>query len=564
MDNNELVPNLSLEEPAGEAAAKAAPDATGWRSKLTSLARLEEGWQDTFIVAGLLTLFFLVHRRVEAVEFGGDAVMKWHFVRQWWFGFDWRTADLDHHSGRMGVNLVAWLAQALFGHGFRSYYFAPFFIAMLQIPFVYGICKQISNRLSGVLAVLVITYLQTVHRSASQLLPDGFAGTYAIMTAYFYVRFVSESEPRRRHFLVGMGLMGFLAYLAKETAVFFFPGMVIAVWLVRKKPRDVITFLGVMFAGFLMETAFYSIFTKYPSRYQVVRSVHGADGIWQQVTFGQLFDRFSRFHDGWKYLFFFSLAAGLWLLVQNQKDKMAGRGLVLMGFSQVFFLTFGVRGFNPVELWESFEPRYIEPFMPFAASMTGIYLGATAEAAWSGRSWPRWVERFGPTGAYTMPVWALALLAAFGSTQQALAQPERSPSGMVVGRHLSKLCNDAYSRNLPVAQERKIKVLQVMYDVYLDDKALLKRGRLPKFAEVMRSEAGYNFVVRNKQPYARGRFAQLLSERCVLVVTRNRRGDYEASHQDPLPPRCDALLQEPLQGRRDATPDTPPEIEPGE
>ena len=520
-------------QPAASRLAKAVVD---WLNATTT------DWQDTLIVAGLLGLFSFVHRRLEVIEFGGDAVAKWHFARQWWYHFDWAHGDLDHHSGRMGVNAVAWLSQALFGRGWKTYYVAPFFIALLQLPFIYAIGKRVVNGLAGVLAALLLTYLSTVHRSASQMLPDGFAGTYAVITTYLYLRFADPNEPNKRGFLIGMGLAAFVGYLSKETFFFFYPGMVIAVWLARRSLRDVITFLGVMFGGLVLETALYASFTKYHSRYQVVRSVHGSDGIWPEVKFAELFDRFSHFHDGWKYLLFFTFASGLWLLVLNRHQRTAGQALALIGFSQVFMLTFFVRGFNPIELWERFEPRYIEPFAPFAALISGAFLGHVATTLWNDFTWPQWLTRYGPASLQYAPFWALGLLLIVGSTGRWLGTPDKGPAPFSVGRKLSKLANAAYARNLPVTQHKveKVKMLAVLYDAYMDDALLVKNGSLPNMIDVQRQEGGYTYIVKSPAQYPKGKFREMRAAGCVLEIWRSRSG-YQLSSWEPLPASCDAL-----------------------
>jgi len=517
------------------------------RSKLAlarGLSALDSHSQDILIVLGLLALFGFVHRRVEVVEFGGDAVEKWQFVRQWWFHFDWAHADLDHHCGRMGVNGVAWLAQALFGRGWKAYYVAPFFMAMLQLPFVYLIGKRVMNRLAGVLGVLLITYLATVHRSTSQLLPDGFGGTYAIISTYFYLRFAESAQKNPKVLPVGMAIGAFGAYLAKETCVFFFPGMVIALWLVRRNWRDVAAFLGLLFAGLLLETALYASFTKYSSRYAVVRSVHGADGIWQQVKFVELFDRFAHLHDGWKYLLFFSLASGLWLLVLNGHARAAGQALAIIGFSQVFFLTFMVRGFNPVELWESFEPRYIEPFTPFAALITGAFLAHVLATLWNQGAWWKGAAQYGPTQQRFVALWALGSLLLVASAGRALTVVDAKPSGVAQGEELARMTTNTYERGLPVAEHRrgKTRMLELLYDVYLDDRLLARAGRLPNLPEATSYERGFTYFVKSPTSYGPGKFSQLLTAGCVLEASRVRR-EYQLSSWDPLPAKCDNLLR---------------------
>jgi Dolichyl-phosphate-mannose-protein mannosyltransferase len=534
------------------AGASATADAAGGRAvggiPSRVLGALLAHSPDILIVGGLLALFSVVHRRVEVVEFGGDAVAKWQFARQWAYQFDWKHADLDHHCGRMGVNALARLSQLLFGRGWKVYYVAPFFAAMLQIPFVYAIGKRVMNRLAGMLAVLFITYLATVHRSASQMLPDGFAGTYAAIATYFYLRFLDGNDRDRRPFLVAMAASAFVGYLAKETFVFFYPGMVVAVWMARRNLRDVVTFLGVLLGALLVETALYATFTKYSSRYAVVRSVHGADGIWQQVKFTQLFDRFAKLHDGWKYLLFFTFASGLWLLVLNVHKREAGRALAVIGFSQVFVLTFLVRRFDPIELWESFEPRYMEQFTPFAALISGAFLAHVVISLWGKRPWPQWVTAYGPTSPGFVAFWALGLFALVGWTGRTLGEPDKSPNAFVLGRRLATQANDTYRRNLPVITHKrdKPKNLVVLYDVYMDDALLVKDGKLPNMTEVSRYERGYTYVVKSPAAYPRGKFSQMLEAGCVLEVSRSRAG-YELSSWDPLPASCDNLLRETVQ-----------------
>lgn len=502
-------------------------------------------WRDLAIVFCLLAVFVRVHQRVEAVEFGGDAVIKWQFVRQWFYDFDWKHADLYHHHGRMGVNAVAGLSMAIFGRGWKVYYVAPFFMAILQLPFAYAIGKRIANRLAGILACLLITYLATVHRNASQLLPDPFAGTYAVIAAYFCLRFYEAPDAKKRAYLVAMGLSAFGGYLAKETFFFFFPGMTIAVWLLRRSWRDEVTFLGVMFGGFLVETALYAIFTKFSSRYAVVRAVHGAPGDWEQVSFVQLFDRFTRLHDGWKYLFFFALAGGLWLLALNVHRPLLGRALAIIGFSQPLFLTFFVKSLNPIQIWQSSEPRYLEQFTPFAGIMSGALLGRVIAAAWNARRWPAWVERFGPSSPGFYAFWALAFILLFEVGEHAITGTRHKGSdGLSSGAQFSALLNDAYERNLPVgmAKRKNPKLLAVMYDVYMNDELLARDGKLPDIEEVAHNEGGYTYISKLPSGYPRAKFAELVNAGCMFVVSK-RGHALELNTWERLPSQCDTLLK---------------------
>jgi hypothetical protein len=543
----------ALAAPSAEAPAiSPAPSA---RPRIS--AALESHAADALIIVALLGLFALVHRFVEVVEFGGDAVAKWQFVRKWWFHMDWAHATLDHHSGRMGVNALTWVAQALFGRDFRSYYVAPFFVAMLQLPFVYWVGKRLVNRLTGVMAVLLITYMETVHRSASQLLPDGYAGTYAIISTYLYVRFTEAKPERRRAWLVGLSLMAFVGYLGKETFVFFYPGFALALWMARRSVRDgvreLLTFFGILLAGLLTETALYAAFTKYHSRYAAIRGTHGATDNWPRVTFSELItERFAKLHNEWKYLIFFAFASALWLLVLNRKNEKLSRAFALIGLSHVFFLCFLMKGIHPIELWQSFEPRYMDPFTPFATLLSAALLSTVVAELWQLQSeGGAWVERFGPgQRPFTSAAWSLGLiglLAALSYSDQTRDPPR---SAIALGQRISKVVNRTYARNLPLVQRAivKPKSLAVMYDVYLSDALLSKdaAGGLPDLDQVRKIEGNVTYLVKDPSVYGRRTFAKLREAGCVVEVAISRRGYQLTPFQEP-PASCDLELQKAIE-----------------
>ena len=508
-------------------------------------ALLRQRWLDLLIVSALLALFVLVHRFVEIVEFGGDAVAKWHFVRQWWFDNDFSTAKLDHHTGRLGVNAPAWLAQALFGRDWRVYYVAPFVVTALQIPLSYAVAKRMVNRLAGIIAALVITYLETVHRSVSQLLPDGFAATYAIAATYALLRLTEAAERKQRAWLVSLSVIAFGGYLAKETFVFFYPGLVVALWLWRRNWRDVAWFLGMLLLGLLLETACYAIFTKYSSRYAAISGTHGtAGGEWTVVTFWGLFGRFTELSQSWKYLLSASLASAVWLLAWKRRNQAVGRAVALIGWSQVFFLVFTVRSVNPIQLWQDFRERYFDPFTPFGAVLSGALLAAGLSAAWGRLPGWAWLERYDPAKRPSSAAgWTLALLAVLAvlSYREQVAHPPRH--AFEYGARIARLANRTYERNLPLIQRKRktAKDLQVVYSVYMSDELLARDGKLPTYDEAKRFEAGVAYIVKDEKAYGPGTLTRLIEAGCAMQVSRSKQVAVMAPTKE-LPRRCDAEL----------------------
>jgi len=460
---------------------------------------------------------------------------------------------------RMGVNAVSWLVQRIFGHSWRSYAIGPFFMAALQVPLIYAIAKRLGGRLAGVLGVLLITDLAMVHRSASQVLPDGYAGTYAILAAYLYLRFVEAPEARKQQRLIELSFAVFLGYLGKETFCFFFPGFVLAVWLVRRRPRDVLIFLGVLSLGFLLETACYSLFTDYSSRYAVIHGTHlveNADAEVSTLTFWDLFQRFEEMHSSSKYLMFFALASALWLATLRKEKQLEGRAIALIGVSHIVCITFMIRSLHPLDVWQGFDPRYMEPATPFLGVYAGVLLAQAATELYALLSpKPEVLARFGPgAGPACAAVWSLSLIGVAALATDSYQHHHPVLDGYVRGKEIADLVNRTYDRNLPILERsRRAKVLTAVYDVYLDDRRLAKAGKLPNLDEVAIVHGGSTVLLKDPSAYGRQTLAQLMDAGCYVDLkpgggrapgTRDHRASIRIANPGTaqLPDSCDAVL----------------------
>lgn len=517
-------------------------------------------WPDLVIVLALLGLFWCRHRFFEEVEFGGDAVQKWQFARQWSYGNDFSHATWTHHMARMGVNALSWVVQKIFGRGWRAYYVAPFFMAALQVPLVYLLAKRLGGRLGGLLAVLSITFLAMVHRSASQLLPDGYAGTWAIGACYLYVRLLDASEAYKQRWLIALGVASFFGYLNKETFVFFYPGLAIAVWLVRRSWRDVALFAAILLLGLVLETAAYSLLTDYSGRWAIVRGTHLVDADEAEpvgMAFADLFQRFDELHNATKYLLFFALASALWHAVLRKDEQPQAKGVVLIGLSHVLFLTFLVRSIRPLDVFQGFDPRYMEPATPFLGVYAGSFLALVLRETWQPQAGKiRLLDRYGPgAGPTTQVAWALLVVGLL--TYVTLSQQRRHPplDAFARGAEIARLMNRTYDRNLPIVEHSsRAKILTAIYDVYMDDRRLARDGKLPLLDEVALKQRGKTYLIKDQAAYAKGTLSRLIKEGCFVAVkkgparnprTRDRRSTIGIEAPDGGPPAsCDALLAE--------------------
>lgn len=500
-------------------------------------------------VAALVALFVYVHRLVDGLDTGGDAVSKWHFVRQWSWNNDFQHSKWTHHMTRMGVNVVAWIVQKLFGAEWQSYYIAPLFIGAAQVPLVYALSRRVSGRLGGVLAALVVTYLPAVHTAVSQLLPDLFVGTYALLATYLLARY-AEATERKRGLLTAAAVVGFTAYLAKETAFFFYPGLFAAAWLCRRRFRDAVTFGGILLAGLALETLAYRLFTDYPHRLAIVRSVHfaGSDAEEPAELSAHGFTAIFRNLDTpWQYLLLAAVGGAVALLVLNRRARVVGQACALVGISQVALLSLAS------QLWQNPLPRYMIPAAPFAALGAVFLLTATLGEALRSleRRSPRALKALRSRRWLSAPPVTAALIVsvALAAGVWTSHQENRRPSfdGKARGARVAALANDTYDRNLPLFHNtRRAKPLVAVYDVYLSPERLVRAGMLPDAEEVMLRHQRSSYIVKDPAVYDRKVFGRLRKEGCVLEVRRGRARKTpsfaDTSRASPLPAKCDALL----------------------
>lgn len=522
-----------------------------WRRALSS--RLRKRWPDLVIVLGLLALFALVHRFVEAVEIGGDAIAKWQFVRQWSYNNDFAHSKWDQHHARMGVNGFTWLVQKVFGRSWRAYYVGPLFMAAAQLPFAYALGRRLGGRGVGVLAALFITFLAAVHRSASQLLPDGFAATYALLAAYLFARFAeAEQEGERRRWLLGVTAVAFAGYLTKETFFFFYPGFVIALWLVRRRLRDVFIFCGGLLLGLGLETLAYRTFTDYGSRLAIVRETHGKgagdeepliigwDGLTRPIT---------ALGWDWHVLLGLALLGGVLLVITRaRRSAPLGHLVVLLALSHIVLLTLSAQAFqNPL-------PRYMDPVVPFTALCAAAGIGVAATALLSLKplaqlrdSGP--MARFGPAASEAATaLWTLAALSVIALLVYRHQRMSSPFDGWTQGAMIAEVGARTYDRNLPIAAPNPAqKTLMTLYNVYIHDRRLARDGQLPDYRDVKKRYKNLAFIVKDPRAYRRKTFERLLDAGCVLQLRRGSRGPgtrgfVDTKYTRGLPPRCDALL----------------------
>ena len=402
------------ERPAPSGSPRAA--ALGTSPVRSAFAWLTNNAHDIAIMVALAALC-LTHRlqTLEPVNTGGDAATKWQFVREWFFKHDFAHAEWNHHMTRFGVLVPAYLSQLLLGHGILAYYAAPLAACVVQVVFVYACGKRLSGRLAGVLGALLLIYTSLMATAGSQLLPDLFSGTYAIVMTYLYLRYADALGKARTAWLIGSALCARSLTTPRQgdDESSPYPGMALAIWLAARQHGErarlpfratlqpLFVFFGVLLIGLALETLAYRTFTNYHSRASIVVASHignGDDGGRADTTFWKLFDRYLHIDKGWVVAFYVFLPC--WLGVLGFAKNYRVRGMLSVVASFFFFLTFLVRSIHPLLLWQRFmKPLPLDPTSALRAvtwSRAALFVALVAFKLGKNAATARWQSKTQP------------------------------------------------------------------------------------------------------------------------------------------------------------------------
>jgi Dolichyl-phosphate-mannose-protein mannosyltransferase len=534
---------------SGEHAHGAGVAPTPLRQLLTAAVTRVRGVDlgEALLVSSLMALCVTVRvLRLTPVDIFWDAGAKWHFVRQWSYGNNFSHGHWSHHMARFGVNIPAYFAQRLFGTSADVYYVAPIALFTLGALFVYLTASRLGGRSAGILGGLLMAVLPGMDRTAAQLLPDGIAGTAAVIGGYAFVRFCDADGKQRQRWLFGVGLACVWAYAVKESSVLMFPGVVLAVFLSRRSYKEALILVGLLALYGLLETAGFRLFTPYANRLAVVEEEHG---LYPPVSFWGLFGRFFKLEPPMQMLFWLWLASVLHDLGSNDKRR---RLFLLLPLGFVFCLTFFVRRIDPIIQWESFKPRYMAPGGPLFVTSVAVFASDCGRGAYAVLKGPR-LEALRMKMASDAGWWTFVMCVALGLAFFFDARPGFASHPLVVLRHDAGVLNDAFRRNLPIvehaANPRGLNTVYAVYmrPEYLAQSNLAKGGSLPDIWEAVRFLDRHHheaFLLRDDSAYGPGEVEKLMAAGCAIVVTAHQ--EIELSPQQNLPETCKAPRGEPI------------------
>jgi hypothetical protein len=437
-----------------------------------------------------VTLFaFAVHFvELEPIEIGGDALNKWQFVRQWFHHFDVTKVAWDHHVARFGVNAPTFVIQALLGRRAPVYHLASLAASSLLVALVYAIGVLAHGRAAGFIAAVWLVLFPSWVRAGTQLSPDSFGAAWAALALLLLIVY-GRAERHATLWLVLSALSAAWAYLAKEPLVFFIPGALLGVFVLKRSLRDVGIYAAVPLLVFGLETLFYRSVSSYSSRFAIVAATHGKDPVLTRKylvlhSFWDAFDRFSGLPD-YYYPLLITALLGVVILPFLTKDARVWAALAFPT-TFFFFYTFAFRHLNPLTLWTRFLARYLDAGVPFAAVAAALFL--TIGAARIGarvKAPPIVLERATRIGPWLGGVILVALFASVLAEHQLDdAHPWHETA------RFERILNDAYRRGIPIVTRGGpdgYRALKAAYSVYIDDDLLLVDGKLPRYAEAYAS-----------------------------------------------------------------------------
>jgi hypothetical protein len=398
-------------------------------------------------------------------------------VREWFYAFDFSQVEWNHHLTRMGVNLPLAVIQAVFGRHAPVYHLAAIAAATAAALFAYVAGRLADGRAVGLFAAIWSVLFPAWVRAGSQVSPDSFGAAWGLLGLVGLLQY--ERDARRpRAWLVASAVCLFGAYLAKEPLVFFVPGALAAVWLLKRRPVDVALYAAVPVALLGVETLFYRAVSEHSSRFAIVSTTHGKKPFVVDSVL-DAFGRFSALPGYWYPPLVLSLAGALALPLLARNRRFWPVVCVPLGF--FFCYTFAFRRLSPLTLWTRFLPRYFDAAAPFVA-LAAVLFAVVALRRLSERYAPALGvlaarhARFGPHAA-TALLAVIALLVY-------VANPPGSEHPLRETPRFERTLTSAYVRGVPMVTKgaNGYKALKAAYSLYIDDEVLVQNGSLPRYA----------------------------------------------------------------------------------
>ncbi len=293
---------------------------------------------------------------------------------------------INHRTIRWSVIIPVAAAQIVTGVHPNAYYVLPFLNAMAQTAILFMLAKRLFDRKTAVLACLFMIFFPYQIRAASQIRPEIFSITYILTMLWFFSLYwdAKEQETNRR-WLVLSSIMLYIAYHAKITNLFFFPGMIVLILIHAKESRkkmlaDSALFGGICLGAFLIETFIYGIVAGFPLGHLQIISANHLEGMRSLGSWTEIFNRYrSPYLQAYWQIPFILFAALSADALANRRHRLLPL-IIVPALSFFLFITVAVSGIHPLKMAEPFINRYFSAVLPYVFIVISWYLGRALEA----------------------------------------------------------------------------------------------------------------------------------------------------------------------------------------
>ncbi len=321
------------------------------------------------LFAASLAVRFLT---AEYMDIGGDNSHRWMEAR--------RLAENLGYSGwttqttRWSISLQIWALMKLCGQHPALSYVLPFLYASAGAVFLYLIGERLRGPRLGLSAAVLAILLPQMTQTGSQLWPSVFQ--IALLGAAVFCILVWLEERRSALPLVLAAAAYILAWGARETAAYFFPGLLLLIWLPSRSWRGLAVFCLV--SGLLAGLEWFYF-------WQDTGSVLGRMGITSRVLKGQNPMKLSAYLlnflnygklRGLLPVLLLILAASIAELRSTDPRR---RALAATSLMFVFFSTYMPAHLRPLELVHPFGTRYWCAGAPLGLVTLLLWLGDMEE-----------------------------------------------------------------------------------------------------------------------------------------------------------------------------------------
>lgn len=320
------------------------------------------------LAAGLVFLFSVCIRIITAeyIDIGGDNVWRWTSALDAAVGNGY--PEWTHHNMRWSVMAPLWLSIKLFGTNPAVYYLSPIFFASLGSMLIFLIGKRLHSVECGLMAALLVIFLPQMPQSGSQNWPSVFQFAFIAVSMWAILKWHDE---RKVTLLLLAALFYFFAWGARLTGLYYFPGLLLMVWLPGRNYRAAIMF-G-LFVGFFIGCEWFYFWQDSGSLYGRIGIIKGASSIINPVPLTDyLLNGFklSKLR-GLMPIYILIVIACIALLRSRSMQK---KTLALFYLIFIFMFSYMVFGFDPIRLAQDLSRRYWCMVAPFGLLILTIAL----------------------------------------------------------------------------------------------------------------------------------------------------------------------------------------------